>query len=1332
MFKPLLRTLPSTTGNISLNCEVNNFYKTESNVWESNIQTSSIMPLQNKFCNNINSVSLLNDKWEQIVKTFYGNYRNIFYEDNFEYNKKDYVYFDDSNMPLLRNTDYEFGCKRISYSKTGYQFNFFAPIYCTDINDLADYFEIHININDRITKKIKINIGNITTTNYLQVFLQRYLNKVNDDAVYLLQQSKQATYYGIDVVNGGLVQIKDNVIGHIYNNQNTINNFDNIINDGFKRNKLIMQQIIPLSFSFNIDDILTDDEMLKYYFTNAVKITGYYIKENNKCDFYDFSTDYVKFNPIVYNADKNTGNMVIKNSQNNVMDVSYPSLNEAYYSKYRLTNKLTPRYNRWKLKYSSDNYPYITNMSFGFSYIGNSNYNYGGFPVIENSLKPIADIYKHDLQYNNKSESFIRAKNNHISTWYTTIPNSETPETDIKKIAENAFADVIDNKVYYNGILYDLSSSYDKNLDEFAVFVMPSTSITDIDNTIYSENTIDLSYVNNATITSSIESSYTSMFVDSNQHNVKITNSDFFTYNNTGDGKYIEFKDADKYNTFYSIDELRNILGDDIDNVISYDSTNIIDIKANEISQNTFANSSRLLDIYNVDNILTNRNNGLSVLQYGGIDTTKIQISLNTTSTKDLYNENILKNSKSADYYSFFETTSFISTYTFIKYFYNTDNISYFENNVLNSLNKYKYIPYKLQDIIDNDTETSIVNTQYFEQLKDEDINSVYIDSYGLDKANKLNILNANYIKLPYTDNYGMLTSIESLQLWYKNIFKDFVDLNENMNDINKLMFYDKNDSLNSVSSYLYTKKRYVVSTKFGIYIRDKYTTLYDYLQTVKYKNISVSNFFNAISYDDVSHSFIISELDDEINKIFKNNNIKLYYKSRFYKLTTELLNLFIKYDYSLLLYRHDNNQYNDKTLFNTVIADNLNDYKTIYNALIPICDSIKKDDKNSNTLLNYYINDNIIFENNGYYEYNIYDVENMINKQLYENLFTNKPLYGKTLYGKPLYVKTYDIVTPINTKLYESADSVNGLNVFTHNNKYFGYYLIQENFINTNSAFNINTETLSSKIFKHINGKELNDETIYNNFNDLSCLLNIPIFSNFISYVTGIIVKPTAFDISLYYRQSVLDNGNTNDSYKYNSFFIDDDINRNIYNIAFMGNSHNPKIKLNRYCDKIIPYIPKTCLLNNQYFLKCKDVNNSISEDNLYCVPISSIYNQPNPFIISDFNKTTNTDIISTNNHKVYERKYYNASTVFNCIPTISIELKTQYDVDKLAELETQEQTYEIFKKYLNNFLKLGLNDESQILFLYKKYNVTYNINPQGLTLNNKMYTLTYKFTLI
>jgi hypothetical protein len=167
------------------------------------------------------------------------------------------------------------------------------------------------------------------------------------------------------------------------------------------------------------------------------------------------------------------------------MDVSYPSLNEAYYNKYRNTNKLTTRYNRWKLKYSTDDYPYITNMSFGFSYINNSNYNYGGFPIIENSLKPVADIYKHDLQYDNKSESFIRAKNNHISSWYTTIQNSDNIENELDK---TFFNEVNDNKVYYNGILYDLSYMKTNNIDYFGVFVMPSTTIMDVDNAIYCEN----------------------------------------------------------------------------------------------------------------------------------------------------------------------------------------------------------------------------------------------------------------------------------------------------------------------------------------------------------------------------------------------------------------------------------------------------------------------------------------------------------------------------------------------------------------------------------------------------------------------------------------------------------------------------------------------------------------------------------------------------------------------------------------------------------------------------------------------------------------------------
>ena len=1332
MFKPLLRTLPSLTGNISLNCIVDNFYNSESNVWETNIQHASLLALQNNLCDAVNAVSLLNDKWEYSVKTFYNKYSNSFYESNFEYNKQDYVYLDDSNPADIRNTNYEFGCKRILYSKTGYQFNFFAPIYCDNVNDLPDYFEININIGNRIKKTIKINIGKNTNSNYLQYYLKRYLNKINNDVVYLLHESKQATYFGIDIVNGGLIQVKDNVIGQIFNKQNTINNFDNLINAGFQRNKLIMQQIIPLSFNFNINDILTNEEIIKYYFNNNIKITGYYVTGNTKHDFYDFSADYIKFNQIVHTYDKDLNRMVVKKSPYNVMDISYPSLNEAYYSKYRSTNKLTTNYNKWKLKYSNDNCPYITNMSFGFSYIGNTNYNYGEFPIIENSLKPVANIYKHDLQYNSYSDNFVNFENNHTSTWFTAIPNSDNSYDSILERAQtsNAFSDVTDNKVYYNGILYDLSNIYNTTdigkIDKFGVFVMPSVTITDVDNTIYSEMLIDDTTYNigNSAITSvAYTTSYASMFVDSNEYNCKISNNEFFTYNETGTGEYIEFNDSDNYNSFYSIAELRNKLGDDIDNVIAYDNVIGNDISYNEISQNTFSNSTRLLDIYNIDNILTNKNDGLSIFQHNSISTSSLQISLNTTSVKNVYNEDILKSSSNYDMYSFFENDSFISAYTFIKYFYNTNNISYYENNILNDLNKYKYVPYKLQNIIDNDSEVSVINTQYFEQKNDDDINTVYIDEYNLNKAANNNLLNKNYVNGDYSENYGLLTSIESLQLWYKNIFKLYVDNNENMNDINKLMFYDKTDIINSVSSYLYVKKRCIISTAFGMYVRDKYMTLYDYLNSLAYKNISVSDFFNSITYDEITHSFTIAELTDELNQIFKNDVIKLYYKAKFYKLTSNLLDLFTKYNYSLLLYRHDTTPADDKTLFSIIADNNLSNYSNVNSSLVPICSTLQQNNTYSTELLKYYINDNIIHLKNNYYEYNIYDVITMINKKIFNNF-----------YGEIANKKTYDIVNSINTKLIKNAKSYNGLNVFQYNNKQYGYYLIEEKFINTNTAFNVNTETMSSKVFKSINGIELSNNVVYEKFNELNCLLNVPMFLSFITNtdILNTIVKPTEFNIKLYYQQYIMDNGNTNDSYKYNSFFIDTDLNRNIYNIRFVNGTHNPKIKLNRYTDKITPYIPKVNNISNLYFLKYKDVKTTISEDNMYCIPTATIYKQPDIIVASEFNNTTKTQILSSNTHTIYERKYYNASTIINCMPEINITLDGEYNIDDINILQQYDKTYSVFEKYLNNYNELLLNDKKQILFLYKKYNVTYIVNQTGLQLNNKLYKLTYKFTLI
>ena len=68
-------------------------------------------------------------------------------------------------------------------------------------------------------------------------------------------------------------------------------------------------------------------------------------------------------------------------------------MREGKFHKYKYTNKVTPKYTRWKLKYSADKNPYITNISWAFSYINKtSNYQYGEFPLYANSLIPYAKM----------------------------------------------------------------------------------------------------------------------------------------------------------------------------------------------------------------------------------------------------------------------------------------------------------------------------------------------------------------------------------------------------------------------------------------------------------------------------------------------------------------------------------------------------------------------------------------------------------------------------------------------------------------------------------------------------------------------------------------------------------------------------------------------------------------------------------------------------------------------------------------------------------------------------------------------------------------------------
>ena len=504
MFKPLLRTLPTLSGNFTIACKLREFNKENNNEYYTYVRLANMVPLQNFMANKDLELNLLNGKYEYDISKYHYYYSNVFYKNNYNYNKNNYAILDLNSIYNYnndsRNKDYEFGCKRIQYSQNGSQFNFYAPIYIDNVNDLPEYFCINIVINDHLTKKIKIYINKDNKRNYLKNYLTRYLKQIDERVIFCLPDSMQATYFGIDVKNGGIEQYKDNIFGDLYVSQKTINNFDYTICKGFERNHMIMRQIIPLSFSFNINDLFNNYE--RKFFTGAkFKIFGhYYTKGNTAYDMYDFDINYTASytNFKKYNAYTGLYDFVIgkdvDNKNINIMDVGFPALNESKYIKYAYTNKITPMYCKFKMMLSDDNNPYITNVNFAYSYNQYPNQKYGEFPTMFKGLFPKVIIDHGNLKLpiggsidkyyrvvknvgnklitnTNNIDKYHKLMTNYCSSWYNMgeyCPNFNDESFINNFFINSKWTDVRYGYTYFNGILYNLKELGD--IDKFGVF----------------------------------------------------------------------------------------------------------------------------------------------------------------------------------------------------------------------------------------------------------------------------------------------------------------------------------------------------------------------------------------------------------------------------------------------------------------------------------------------------------------------------------------------------------------------------------------------------------------------------------------------------------------------------------------------------------------------------------------------------------------------------------------------------------------------------------------------------------------------------------------------
>ena len=96
MLKPLLRTLPTLSGNVKIGCTLSDYNKITNTEYTAYVRIAKLLPLTSSLSQRNCDVNLLYSTYDYDLQRFYKYYSSYFYDDVFEYNKSDYILIDKS------------------------------------------------------------------------------------------------------------------------------------------------------------------------------------------------------------------------------------------------------------------------------------------------------------------------------------------------------------------------------------------------------------------------------------------------------------------------------------------------------------------------------------------------------------------------------------------------------------------------------------------------------------------------------------------------------------------------------------------------------------------------------------------------------------------------------------------------------------------------------------------------------------------------------------------------------------------------------------------------------------------------------------------------------------------------------------------------------------------------------------------------------------------------------------------------------------------------------------------------------------------------------------
>lgn len=1279
MFKPLLRTMPALTGNFTLACKLQSYNKISPIHFETGVTDAILMPLQNNLANTHFTISLLYDSYEYDVIRFYNRFSSMFYDDNYKFNKnvKSVLDLSSNTTNDIRNRNYEFGCKR-NIMNSGYQYMFFAPIYITDVDNCPDEFVLHIEFTNNIYKNIRIKLfddsDNDNTTNYLSVYLRRYIEKIDEKCIFCLPDSKQATYHGIDVKYGGFKFVKDNVFGKLYDTQLTLNDFDGVICDGYKRNKMIMKQIIPLSFIFNVSDILTRSER-QTFLNKRIRISGWFEKNRIKYDFYDFDTNYKEL--LINNVNilnPNADDIQINNNLNY-------SLYESLADELKYDNTVSLTHNRWCLLPTIDNdNKYVVNSSLVFSDNSNKYYNVPDIIRYNNS-------YLHFNTYSDTvdiSQSFIADNNDYSNIFTLTSHDIEHIKYDTK------WYDVHNNKCIINGVLYDLSRiRKDIKIDKFNIFAY--VNVIDVDKLRHklcgcSITTGDTSIQINGT---NIHNSYLNAFNHIDSYS-RIFESYFTTNTLFGNEPIISIDDIQ-----YIKNNLDEYDSSDNSYVMSYliknnNINNVGDIYLDMSHYYYRMNSFRKID-YQYSNI-EDKNVLQPCIKNGGCDLYSMFVidkRINTSSfinKFDIGNNRVLKKLSKICYVTINESNNLRSINDIISSnehnnIYNDSSFITFSNNFVDTHQVIKWT-YNYNKTVDDNTE--LTSLELFNKY------------YGDDKLSYL------YHYIPYTTDHGFISHghMEKNDTNVHYVYcddwtlKNYIEFINRLVDTDDKLTYPNEDVILMYVGFI----NYDHYTKYGQRMYgDEYNDLY---KLNVYINIISAN--NNTRIDDINVLYELEHYNNNILNEYNENDIKelinsnkLYHRCKVVRISNDfydrIINIYNKYKLSsltscpsLILYS-SNEDIIDRYDVDKVLVNNKKDiYISSQEILHPITKHIEYSNNSINETINILTSRNIrTDEDDNYITYNIYQLLNC-NKVNVDD---------KETLNSILDYKNIEVYNRINV---ESIETDNTLHLFAKNSKQYAYYYIILNLFNNRYSFNINN----------------NDSTLTFNISELN-----------------------VNDIVHYMRNNIYDyimNNMCNDviiNQNNVTLTIDKKFDPSLSTIIY---TDKDKKTIDRYYNDIMPLLYETNNVNPNNLLY---IDNEL---NVYRNNYDNVHSYTHPCSIDIYDTYHGVAYINKDNIieyvDEYERKFFNDNLLYLLEPRIIIKFDKLYTYDDVLKIENDDYVLNnIFIPHIKEYND-NITNPDEFLFLFNRYNVKYESYPvkKNLSDTDKMYSLRITFTLV